>query len=242
MKSFELATAIALAYDENGMLGVQTDAHGENVAGHGRYHVGSFGLIGRPLPANGSGGAITLISDEGKEGFAWVGFDARDLTKAPPLTDGSVALYNSAGQFLGLDYKEETGTWYVPVGSGAHVLTIGKTGSGKKIIDLLHVNGSHFTLGEDDTVWRGNGNAYLQIKGDNITANGTFKSGSGDFGGGAGLPVTNAVALAAAVSAMASAAAMTGGSPVTGAALAALLNTLAAAISSTCSTTRLTAI
>jgi hypothetical protein len=124
------------------------------------------------------------------------------------------------------------------------MLTIGKTGSGKHIIDFLHSNGSRFTLGEEDTLWRSKGNAFIRMKGDNITANGTFKGGSADFGGGAGMPLVNASAFSTALTALSGALKAPGVSsaPLTGGALAALIDALVAAVSGACSTTMLKAL
>jgi hypothetical protein len=242
MTPFRLGTAVAISYDENGMLGVQVDGNGNNAAGHGRYSIGTFGLIGRPRPANDQGGSHTLHSDEGDEGFAWCGFDNRDLDKVPALTDGSVAVYNSDGAHHLLDAVAQTSTLYVPVDDAAHMVMVGKSASGKKIIDILHANGSHFTLGEDDSIWRGNGNAFLRIVGDDITANGTFKGGSGDFGGGAGQPVVNATLLATVLDALAVPLNAAGVAPVVSSALGAALQAIAVALRTTAGTTMLKAL
>jgi hypothetical protein len=234
--------AVSLAYDEGGMLGVQVDTSSKSNGGHGRYVVGSFGIIGRPKPANDEGGSLTLFGDEGKEGFAWCGFDNRDLEKAPPLTDGSVALYNSDGAYHLLDAVAQTATLYIPADEGAHMMTVGKTASGKHIFELLHSNGSRFTLGETETVWRGTGDGFIMIKGSNITANGTFKAGSADFGGGAGVPLATAAGLIAAINSLAAPFAGGGGSPATCAQIATLLTGLAAALGGPAATTKLTAI
>jgi hypothetical protein len=241
MRAFQIGTALAVSYDENGMLGVQVDGHGENAAGHGRYSVGSFGIVGRPKSANDDGGALTLYADEGKEGFAWCGFDHRDLTKVPPLTEGSVAVVNSDGAYQLLDCELQTYTLYVPVDDSVHTIIAGKTATGKRIVRMMHANASHFSLNETDSIWQGNGNAFLRIKGDNITANGTFKGGSGDFGGGAGVPLVNAPAFALAVTACV-AAFSGGGAPATQAQVAAMLTALAAALSGTAGTTMLKAL
>lgn len=235
--SFQLGTAISIAYDENGMLGVQVDGHGDNAGGAGRYAIGSFGLIGRPLPATEDGlGAVALYCDEGRDGFAWIGFDYRDQTKVPPLSDGSVALYNSGGQFWLLDYEAETATLYVPMddASKAHTIVAGKDSNGKRYIEMRHSDGGYITITEDSVVVRHAGNAYIEIKGDEIALNGTANTTAGlNVGGAAAQPVTNNTLLTAAIGAVASAATATGSAPVTGASLGALLGGLVTAMSGT---------
>lgn len=244
--SFQVGTAVSLGYDENRMLGVQVDAHGENAGDNGRFCLGSYGLIGRPLAANDEGlGAPVLYADEGREGFAWVGFDHRDLEIAPPLTDGSVALYNSRGAFWLLDYDTETATFYVPMDDGAkaHCFVVGKDANGKRATELRHSDGGYFRIDENSAVIRHNGNGYIEIKGDKINLNGQLNNPSGgSFGGPASQPVVNATALAAAMSTAATAISALGGSPVKGTDLAPIMATLAAAISSACATVSLKAI
>lgn len=145
--SFQLGTAVSLEYDESSMLGVQVDAHGENAAGNARYVIGSYGLIGRPLPADKDGsGAHVLYCDEAKSGFAWVGIDHRDLSKLPKINDGSSGLYNSRGSYILLDYKSKTATIHIVRSSGSHDVTIGTDTGGKDVIELKHSGGATLTL------------------------------------------------------------------------------------------------
>jgi hypothetical protein len=199
----------------------------------------NFGFAARPVDATNGTGCNGFYSLDGE--FAWLGHDARFTDKCPPLTPGSAAMWNSDGSYQVLDAEAQTSTQYVKVGDSAHMITVGKTGSGKTVIDILSASGARFTLGDEDTLWRCQGNAFIRMKGDNITANGTFKGGSADFGGGAGLPVVNATALATAVTATI-AAFSGGGAPATQAQVAAMLTAIAAALTGPAATTMLKAL
>jgi hypothetical protein len=199
MLDFQLGTAIALAYDENSMLGVQVDGHGMNPGVHGRYVVGMYGLVGRPLDATDEGGALCLYADEGSEGFAWCGFDHRDLSKVPAMSGGSWCLCNSRGSFVLQDYESESTTIYVPIedGAKAHKILVGNDGAGKPTIDILHSSGACITMTDTEVLIRHTGNGFVQIKGDDVIINGTAKIVSGlDVGGGVSIPFTLATPLA----------------------------------------------
>lgn len=151
IRNFQLGTSVAIAYGEGGFLGVQTDGFGENSGVHGRDVIGQFGLIGRPLDASEGKGALTLFADEGAEGFAWVGYDCRDAEKWPELSSGSVALVNSKGAWIWLDYEKETIEIKVPMddGENTHVVTIGKDESSVRTIKLTHSDGMTVTMRSD---------------------------------------------------------------------------------------------
>jgi hypothetical protein len=191
MGPFQLGTAVAIAYDENGMLGVQADSHGEK-GGGGRYVIGAYGLIGRPMPANDPEtnaqlGASCLYADEGPEGFAWLGFDPRDLDKAPPLSDGSVALMNSRGSFFLLDRDTDTATLYQVRSDGtkAHTFVMGQDSNGKEYIELRHTNGAYCAITETSAVLRHSGNALIEVKSDSINLNGKVNTTASMSIGGA---------------------------------------------------------
>jgi hypothetical protein len=148
-----VGTAIAVAEDENGMLGVQVDGFGDNPTGHGRYHIGVYGLISKPLPASKDGlGPGVLYGDEGAEGFAWIGFDPRDLEKVPVLSLGSSGLVNSRGSYIAQDYESETTTIVGKRANGTkqHKITIGDDGNGGDVITIEHWGGPKITMTDDE--------------------------------------------------------------------------------------------
>jgi len=237
MGPWQLGTAVAVAYDETGMLGVQTDGFGEAPGVHGRAQVGMYGLISRPLDANADGeGALCLFVDEGKEGFAWCGFDGRDLEKIPPASGGSSGLYNSKGSFFLQDYDTETTTFYVPIegGAKAHLLQIGFDSSDppKRVVDLRHADGMSITMLENSvTIKNAAGDAYIEINASGIVLNGNTKIvGGADIGGVGGQPLINLTLFETWLAALGSAIGATGATPLTGASLGALFNSAALAL------------
>lgn len=148
-----VGTALAVAEDENGMLGVQVDGFGDNPTGHGRYHIGIYGLISKPLPADKNGyGPGVLYGDEGAEGFAWLGVDPRDLDKTPVLSLGSSGLVNSRGSYIAQDYDTETTTIVGKRANGTkqHKITIGEAQDGSDVITIEHWGGTKIVMTDDE--------------------------------------------------------------------------------------------
>ena len=187
MTPFQVGTAVAIAYDENGMLGVQTDAHGDTAGSPMRYHVGVFGSLARPLDADDDGGALTLYSDEGRDGFAWFGSDHRDLPRLPQVSGGSNGIANSLGAMFLQDYATATTTIYQPIANRtkAHKILIGVDGNDVPTIDLLHSSGACLTITDTESVLRHSGNGYVEVKGDDVTLNGAVNAPTGFSVGGA---------------------------------------------------------
>jgi hypothetical protein len=187
MGPFQMGTVIGTAYDENGMLGVQTDGMGANPTAHARYHVGMFGYLARPLPTTlDSEGAACLFVDEGSEGFAWIGADDRDLARMPLVSSGSNGIANSLGAFYLADYETETTTIYQPIlgSTTAHKILIGVDGEGAPTIDILHSSKACLTFTDDEVTLRHSGNGLIKIKGDAVEINGTFNVGASFTVGG----------------------------------------------------------
>lgn len=187
MTPFQVGTAVAVAYDENGMLGVQTDAHGETAGSPMRYHVGVFGSLARPLDADDDGGALTLYSDEGRDGFAWFGSDHRDLPRLPQVSGGSNGIANSLGAMFLQDYATATTTIYQPIANRtkAHKVLIGVDGNDVPTIDLLHSSGACLTITDTESLLRHSGDGYVEVKGDDVTLNGSVNAPTGFSVGGA---------------------------------------------------------
>jgi hypothetical protein len=205
----QIGTAVAVAYGEDGFLGVQCDGFGKSPGANGRHVVGQFGLMGRPLDADGETGALCLFADEGQEGFAWIGFDGRASANVPPLTRGSTVLYNSRGAYQLLDHETETSTLYVPIAGGikAHLMQIGKDSNDKAVIDIRHADGMAIIMLEHSLVIKNAaGDAYIELNDSGIVLNGNTKAVGGlDVGGGAALPITLAPPLVAYLQALNSA-------------------------------------
>ena len=233
MGPFQVGTAVAIAYDENGMLGVQTDAHGDTAGSPMRYHVGVFGSLARPLDADDDGGALALYSDEGRDGFAWFGHDHRDLSRLPQVSGGSNGYANSLGAFFLQDYATATTTIYQPIANRtkAHKILVGVDGNDVPTIDLLHSSGACLTITDTEAMLRHTGNAYVEVKGSNVTLNGAVNAPTGiSVGGAAAQPLVNATALAAALTALAAPFTSGGVTPVPSSAIGALLTGIAAAL------------
>lgn len=238
----DVATAIAVTYDENGMLGVRIDGFGDNPGGHGRHSMSIYGLISRPLPANDAGvGPECLIVDGSREGFAWVATDARDDALLPQVAAGSSMLYNSRGTFLLLDYDTETTTLYQTRsgGSKAHTLVLGEDVNGAEYTELRAANGAYIAQKEASTVIRHTGNALLEVKPEEIVFNGAVNiTSSLSVGGASAQPLVTATALASALTAAASAFSSPG-LPVDTTMMAALLSAIISALGTVASTTSL---
>lgn len=194
IRNFQLGVATSCAYGDGGFLGVHTDLFGKTApGGSGRDVLGVFGVVGRPLDAEGDKGALTLFGDEGAEGFAWVGYDCRDAEKWPPLSSGSVALVNSRGAYQLLDYETETSTLYVPIeeGAKAHMIQVGNDSNGKAVVDIRHADGMAVIMLENSlTIKNAAGDAYIELNDSGIVLNGNTKAVGGiDIGGGTALPL-----------------------------------------------------
>jgi hypothetical protein len=223
-----LSTGLVTQYDEDGFLGVQVEGHGGTEATAGlAYAHHPFGFFGRPLDAADGAGAVFLHFSDGDEVHAVALQDPRDASKIPPHSKGSAGVYNSAGQFLLLDHDQETGTWYVPIDGGirAHVITVGKDGNGKEIVELSHANGSCVTMLDDAiTVAGPGGKGSLWIDADGtINIAGNVKLVGGLDVGGTG---AQAMVLAPAFQAWATAlAAALNGIAISGPAISAAMTT-----------------
>lgn len=205
IQDFQVGTAVAVAYGEGGFLGVQPDGFGDNPGTNARHSLGIYGVISRPLDADENGvGALCLWGDEGAEGFAWMGFDPRDVSRVPPASGGSSGIYNSRGSFILLDHATNTSTWFVPIefdASGnatkSHGIQVGYDANDKACINLTHADGMSVSLIANGVVIKNAaGDAYVEVGANGIVLNGNVKLVGGlDVGGGAALPVTLAPAL-----------------------------------------------
>lgn len=192
---FDLGTAVHTAYDDEGWIGVRLDGYGEEESGMGDSELQTqFGFTSRPIDRDEAGGCDILYAHAGNsESFVWFGTDRRYTSKCPPLFQGSSAQWNSHGQFSLLDTEKDTYTLYVPMGSEAHVVTVGKDANGQKVISFQHSNGSYVTINTDGVTIRGTGNAFVNVNGSKVALNGEVTTtASMTVGGVAALSVAKA--------------------------------------------------
>lgn len=111
---FDVGISMLSIYDEDGFLGVQVDAYGEEDSGVHPYEAHSpFGLLARPLdPELDAAGqprsdraCQVLYALEGGRGHAIPLGDPRVILKLPQLEKGETLLYSAFGQFVRLDSR-----------------------------------------------------------------------------------------------------------------------------------------
>jgi hypothetical protein len=212
---FRRQLAVLTEYDENGFIGVQFDAFGEKgIAPPELLH--QYGFASRPLdPTTSESGETTfgceaLVGWEGSDAFAFLFGDPRVTPKVPQLKKGGSAQYASDGSFASFDPETHTWTLYVPyafetddegvtTATKAHVITVGRDGNDKPIVELSSGEGQSITmLGTSLVLSSSGGAAYLEITDGGINAIGPFKAASGaDLGGPASMPLTKFAPLSA---------------------------------------------
>lgn len=199
----ELGVAVATFYDDDGFLGVQCDVYGEGDAGMPPYQgLAPYGFYGRPRDPGADGkGANVLYWNDGDESHAIALNDPRVAAVLPTLPKGGSVHHGGWGGFAIWDDDAETYTVYCPFDDAAkaHVLTIGKDGSGKPYVGLVHSSGLALTMLEETLVIKNPaGDAYIQLDADGIVLNGNVKMVGGlDVGGGTALPLVTGPALVA---------------------------------------------
>jgi hypothetical protein len=211
-------TATFTEWDAEGFLGLQHDADGDGGVPSAQVSH-SFGFLGRPHDPDDDGLGCTVdVRRMGSERFAWLGDDPRSVAWLPRVTKGGSASY---GGKLGaaLTWREIDGTTgtitdYVPVewsGSGActkaHKIEAGVDGAGAPVIQMIHSDGMIVSLFDDGvTIADATGGGYVEVKGGNVTLNGSTKVVGGlDVGGTGGVPVPLQPALLAGLQAFAAA-------------------------------------
>lgn len=106
---WDLGVAMLSAYDDDGWLGVQPDALGENASGVKPYEVHNpGGIVHRPLDPVVD--PVSLLPDESQAAQLFVGLrgrlgvvlvlgDPRVVPELPQLQKGETSVYGDAGQF-----------------------------------------------------------------------------------------------------------------------------------------------
>lgn len=123
---FDLGISMLSVYDENGFLGIQYDAEGENDSGVQPYEVHpTNGCLHRPLDPDvdssgiPSAGATVLIAMEAGRGHIIPLGDPRVIENlAPQIAKGETVLFNSFGAF------------YRQLKDGSHAIYTTTTGGG----------------------------------------------------------------------------------------------------------------
>lgn len=210
--TFELGACVLTTFDEDGFLTAQPDGLGDEprLAGYELHH--AFGFASRPIdPETDSTGGIIegracnlLIATLGNETHAWLAADPRYINKFPQLKKGSSVQYASDGVFSVLDPETHTWTLYVPYAfdaSGtptkAHVITVGKDGNSKPIVELVSGEGPSITILEKSLVAKNaGGSAWIEINDNGTNIIGPLKAhGGADLGGTASVPLAKAADL-----------------------------------------------
>src|SRR5262245_50248310 len=142
--------------------GDDSDAGGEQGTGQAQFGYSSLGIIGRPLPPEGSefAEAVALRVDGGLNPIGWR--DMR-LNRAVEPEPGQLVFAGYGGAVLSHAMTDDDvgsrraniATWYVPFefdGAGvptkAHVISIDPT-PGNSSISIVHSDGVFFSLTED---------------------------------------------------------------------------------------------
>jgi hypothetical protein len=211
---FRLHLGRLTEYDDNGFLSLQHDAFGEK--GSAPLEVlHPYGFASRQLDPEVAEGDVSyacnvLVGWEGADAVALQLNDPRVQGKIPPLKKGGSAQYGSDGGFSVFDPETHTRTTYVPyqfetddegieTATKAHVVTVGKDGNGKPIVELASGEGPSVTiLGTTIVISSAGGSAYLELTDSGLNVIGAFKAAGGaDLGGPTSMPLTKFAPLSA---------------------------------------------
>lgn len=221
----ELGTCVATQIDENGFYGVQIDGlGGADAAIHFEQLSHSYGFFALPLDPVGGIGCSLFRWNQRRRRHTWLADDPRIASKIPPIKKGGSCQYASDGSFASFDPETHTWTLYVPYASTptakAHLVTVGKDGNGKPIVEFASGEGPSFTiLDKVTTIKNASGSAYSVLDDNGHTFVGPFKAAGGaDIGGPTSVPLTKHPALAAALAALEAALTSLGGIPANAAA------------------------
>lgn len=235
--SWELGSAAFSEYDDDGILGIQLDPHGDDAGAPTLELTHTFGFHSRPLDPDPNGvGCSVLVGASGSRGaVALLGNDPRALGKIPQSAKGSSVQYAAKGAFSLLDGETSTWTLYVPTefdGSGepsaAHVQQMGLDGNGEPTCKLTHSDGQGWVMFDKKVIIsNAKGDAYIELGPDGIILNGNVKTTGGIAVGAAPLPLVMQPALATALAQFAAAIALAIPAPPDGG--AAILVTIKAA-------------
>jgi hypothetical protein len=206
---WDLAAVLLTEFDDDGFLTVQHDAYGEENKKQPPifelHH--AFGFISRPLdPEKDEDGELlpgkactVFYATDGSTHHGFLGHDPRCVAVYPPLKKGGSAFYCATGSFASFDGDSGTLTIYVPYEfdednnpTKAHVVTIGRDGNDKPIIEFSAGDGGALTYLQGTwTLSNDAGDAYLELGPDGTNVAGPFKATSGaDLGGPTSVPLT----------------------------------------------------
>jgi len=181
---------------------------------------GALGIVVRPRPPSVPQGEVEELAAEARALRTTAGLfpvswrDLRLNRRFPAPKPGTVALVGYGGGFLSFDDADgdtSLGTLYVPYernGSGnvtkAHMLSMGRDGSGKPFVGLISGEGPRLTMLEDLAVLASKDGANrLEVGDGGVVAVGPLKAASGaDLGGPTSVPLAKFAQLAAYVTAL----------------------------------------
>lgn len=148
---FDLGIAMASAYDDDGFIGIQHDAFGEDQSGTPDHEMHSpYGLLSLPLDpdldANGqptSGHCSVMYMWEGSRAHIIPVQDTRVTPKLPRMTaKGSAMFYAATGAYHLID----GGTGSQTLSSGPLTMSLGVDSPGSEMWSAQHSNGQGFFL------------------------------------------------------------------------------------------------
>lgn len=194
---YELGQSLNTEYDQDGFLRAQPDGFGESPQVKSAEVVHPLGFGARPPATSrdargnfkGGGGCKVRVGYDGNElhHVEFVG-DQRDLALIPPIGDAGGSVQYAPGapapSFDKHDSEDGTKQIYIEVGDSAHLVTIGKDGNGKPIVEIVHAEGMAIQMLEGGVVIKNAaGDGYVEVNAGGITLNGNIKiTGALDVG------------------------------------------------------------
>jgi hypothetical protein len=165
--------------DDNGFIGVQFDAFGEQESGMPTvelHHAFGFRSMARDPDVDSDGeikqGCQVQIAEDGDERHAWLAGDARFIASLPRGTKGGSHQYgvtaNGAKGVSFASFDGDTGSYtlYCPefsgsgAVSGAHMISIDVT---NRAIELVHADGFAVMLTKDGIQMRGDDSTWMKL-------------------------------------------------------------------------------
>lgn len=165
--------------DDNGFLGVQFDAHGDDDSGMPTVELHHpFGFYSMPRdPSVDASGQITqgcsvLIAEDGEERHAWLADDPRFVPSLPPGTPGGSGQYgvtangSKAVSFANFDGNTGSYTIYCPEFDGSGSVTgafLIAVDVAERSVQLVHPDGFAVMLTKDGIQMRGDDSTWMKL-------------------------------------------------------------------------------
>jgi len=171
--TWDLSAVMLTDFDEHGFLRAQPLGYGGKDAQVEACEIHHpFGFVSRPndpdLDDDGNvkpGAACTVFyAVDGNSKHAQLSHDPRSVNKYPRLKKGGSCQYGGNGSFASFDGETSTWTLYVPfefdsagTPTKAHLVTVGRDGNNKPLLELAHGNGQAITMLDESLVMSGKG-------------------------------------------------------------------------------------